>query len=305
MRRLLLASLTCFALLAGVAAASGGSQPTGQIVFGDNHFCSAPGPNGGGAVPTECGKGEIAVVNANGSGLKVLTHDKVTETSPAWSPNHEQIAFIRPTEHTSDQVWVMNANGTGQHAVTHLTTAPQLYGSTVTSDLSWSPDGQELVFAAYLSNQGGREQLYVVSVRTHAVRRLTNLSTGATEPQWSPDGRWIAFVGSIAPDRIYLLSPKTHHIHAVGHATGLGLAWSPDSKRLLFNSRGKLELVNTAGTHFHSLGVGGDQPSFSPDGHWIVFPSGDYLKEIRPDGSGLHNILYVTSKKGSNFDPNW
>jgi len=305
MRRLLLASLTCLALLAGAASASSGSLPKGQIVFGDNHFCLTPGPNGGGKVPTECGKGEIAVVNANGSGLKVLTHDKVTETSPAWSPNHEQIAFIRPTKHTSDQVWVMNANGTGQHAVTHLTTAPQLYGGTLTSDLSWSPDGQELVFAAYLSNQGGREQLYVVNVRTHALRRLTNLSSGATEPQWSPDGRWIAFVGSIAPDRIYLLSLTTHHVHAVGHATGLGLAWSPDSKRLLFNSRGKLELVGTAGTHYHSVGVGGGQPSFSPDGHWIVFPSGDYLKEIRPDGSGLHHILYVTSKKGSNFDPNW
>jgi Tol biopolymer transport system component len=66
-----------------------------------NHFCLRPGPNDGGKVPTECGKGEIAVVNANGSGLKVLTHDKVTETSPAWSPTHKQIAFIRPKPGTS------------------------------------------------------------------------------------------------------------------------------------------------------------------------------------------------------------
>jgi hypothetical protein len=27
---------------------------------------------------------------------QVLTPDKVTETSPAWSPNHEQIAFPQP-----------------------------------------------------------------------------------------------------------------------------------------------------------------------------------------------------------------
>jgi Tol biopolymer transport system component len=305
MRRLLVATFVTLALLAGVASASSGTQPTGQIVFAMNHFCLAGAPNGGGKEPVECGKGEIAVVNANGSGLRVLTHDKVTETSPAWSPNHEQIAFIRPKQHTSDQVWVMNADGSGQHALTHFATKPQLFGGTVTSDLSWSPDGQELVFSAFPSDQGGRQQLYVVNVRTHAVRRLTNLATGATEPEWSPNGRWIAFVGAVAPDRIYLLSPRTHRAHAVGHATGLCIAWSPDSKRLVFNGGGKLELVNTAGTHYHSLGVSGNQPSWSPDGQWIVFPSGDYLKEIRPDGKGIRHILYVSSKKGVNFDPNW
>ena len=220
MRRLLVATFVSLALLAGAASASSGTPPTGQIVFGLNHLCLAPGPNGGGKEPVDCGKGEIAVVDANGSGLRVLTHDQVTETSPAWSPNHEQIAFIRPKKHTSDQVWVMNADGSGQHALTHFGNAPQLFGNDVTSDLSWSPDGQELVFAAFRNNQGGREQLYVVDVRTHGVRRLTNLSTGATEPEWSPDGRWIAFVGAVAPDRIYLLSPRTHRAHAVGTRRG-------------------------------------------------------------------------------------
>ena len=199
----------------------------------------------------------------------------------------------------------MNADGSNQHALTHFANAPQLWGSTVTSDLSWSPDGQELVFAAYRNSQGGREQLYVVDVRTHGVRRLTNLPDGATEPAWSPNGRWIAFVGAVAPGHIYLLSTKTHKAHAVGKATGLCIAWSPDSKQLVFNGGGKLELVNLAGTHYHSLGVDGDQPSWSPDGQWIVFPSGDYVKEIRPDGQGLRHILYVTSKKGLNFEPNW
>jgi Tol biopolymer transport system component len=306
MKTLLVASLVCFAVLAGVASASSGPQPSGQIVFGMNHFCQGPDPNGGsGTIPNDCGKGEIAVADANGSNLRVLTHDKVTETTPVWSPNGEQIAFIRPKSHTSDQIWVMNADGTGQHAVTHFSNAPQLFGNDVTPDLSWSPDGTELVFAAFRNNQGGREQLYVVDVRTHGVRRLPSLPTGATEPAWSPDGRWIAFVSAVAPDRIYLLSTKTHKAHAVGRATGLDVAWSPDSKQLVFNSRGKLELVNTAGTHYRSLGVYGAQPSFSPDGQWIVFTYGDYVKEIRPNGKGIRHVLYVSSKKGVNFEPNW
>jgi Tol biopolymer transport system component len=302
---LLLATFASLALLAGVASASSGPAPTGQIVFGRNHFCQGGTPNGPGKVPIDCGKGEIAVVSAEGSGLKVLTHDNVTETSPAWSPNHEQIAFIRPKLHTSDQVWVMNADGTGQHALTRFSTAPQLYGNDVTPDLSWSPDGQQLVFAAFATSQGGREQLYVLSVRTRQVHRLANLSTGATQPVWSPDGRWVAFVGAVAPDRIYLLSTRTHKAHAVGKATGLDIAWSPDGKQLAFNTRGKLELVNTAGMHYHSLRVYGQQPSFSPDGQWIVFSQGDYVKEIRPNGQGIRHILYMSSKNGEDFEPDW
>jgi Tol biopolymer transport system component len=303
MRRLVLTSLACLALLAGAASASSGTQPAGQIVLGVNHFCIEQGPSG--PEPADCGKGEIAVVNADGTGLRVLTHDKVTEASPAWSPNHEQIAFIKPKPHTSDQVWVMNADGTGQHALTHFGNAPQLFGNVVTPDLTWSPDGQELVFAAFADKNGGREQLYDVNVRTHSVRRLTNLPTGATQPVWSPDGRWIAFVGAVAPDRIYLLSATTHKAHVVGKATGLDIAWSPDSKHLAFNSRGKLETVNTAGTRYHSIGVFGEQPSWSPDGQWIVFTAGGYVKEIRPSGQGVRSILHVNPEKSSNFEPNW
>jgi Tol biopolymer transport system component len=304
--KLLVASLVCLAVLAGVASASSGPQPSGQIVLGLNHFCQNPDANGGGGtVPADCGKGEIAVADANGADLRVLTHDKVTETSPVWSPNGEQIAFIRPKAHTSDQVWVMNADGSGQHAVTRFRDAPQLFGNEVTPDLSWSPDGQQLVVAAYPTNQGGLQQLYIVNVRTHGVRRLPSLATGATEPVWSPNGRWIAFVSAVAPGRIYLLSTKTHKARAVGQATGLDIAWSPNSKQLVFNSHGKLELVNTAGTRYRSLRVFGAQPSWSPDGRWIVFAYGGYVKEIRPDGTGIRHILHVSPTKAALFEPTW
>jgi tricorn protease len=182
---------------------------------------------------------------------------------------------------------------------------PQLYGEDEVPSLDWAPSGRQIVFSAFTGGNGGLRQLYLASVRTGQVTRLTYTATGATNPVWSPDGRWIAFVGDVAPDRLYLLSSRTHRIHAVGAATGLDLAWSPDGKWLAFNTRGKLELVNAAGTRYRSLGVRGGQPSWSPDGRWIVFTSGEYLKEIRPDGRGIHHILHVDSQKGWNFEPDW
>ena len=62
--------------------------------------------------------------------------------------------------------------------------------------------------------------------------------------------------------------------------------------------------MNTAGTRYHSLGVFGAQPGWSPDGRWIVFTHGEYVKEIRPNGQGIRRSLHVSSKKGVNFEPN-
>lgn len=310
MKRLLAVVVASLAL-AGVAAASSGPPPTGQIVLGMNHYCQTKGGNSGTqTIPTDCGKGEVAVVNADGSGLRVLTHDKVTEFDPVWSPNHEQIAFIKPTAHTSSQIWVMNADGTQQHSLTRLRRAPQLFSAEIEPALSWSPDGQQIVFSAFPNDQGGREQLYLLSVRTRSITRLPVQPGGATNPAWSPDGRWVAFVGAVAPDRIFLMSTRTHHVHALvsragAKVTGHGIAWSPDSTRLVFNAHGGLEMFNIRTRQFHRVFRDGDSPNWSPDGHWIVFCYGDYIREIRPNGTGQRHILYVSSNKGHNFSPDW
>jgi Tol biopolymer transport system component len=148
-------------------------------------------------------------------------------------------------------------------------------------------------------------------VRSGAVTPLTkgsSMTTDNDDPVWSPNGRWIAVVRS--PSRITLLSTATRRVHQLSYRGGpvdaLGLAWSPDSRHLAFNHLGGIYLVDINGTHFHSLHVYGDQPSWSPDGRWIVFCySGARLKQIRPDGSGLHLIHRATLTNERSFEPDW
>jgi hypothetical protein len=56
---------------------------------------------------------------------------------------------------------------------------------------AWTPDGRFLLFA---SDRGGIFNLYAWEAATGATRQVTNVETGALQPDVSPDGRTIVFV---------------------------------------------------------------------------------------------------------------
>ncbi|HET8872357.1 MAG TPA: hypothetical protein VFM83_01605 [Gaiellaceae bacterium] len=66
----------------------------------------------------------IAVVNADGSGVRELTGSGVREGQPAWSPDGTKIVFARsvtpcPSDFTADSdLWTINADGSGEKRLT-------------------------------------------------------------------------------------------------------------------------------------------------------------------------------------------
>ncbi|HET8539222.1 MAG TPA: BamA/TamA family outer membrane protein [Anaeromyxobacter sp.] len=56
---------------------------------------------------------------------------------------------------------------------------------------AWTPDGRFLLFA---SDRGGIYNLYAWEVATGGLRQVTNVETGAFQPEVSPDGKTLAFV---------------------------------------------------------------------------------------------------------------
>lgn len=300
-RLFLLVPLACVLGLVVVTAA-GSSTATGRIVFVQNHLCLRG---------NDCGLGEIAVVSADGSRPTVLTHDKVTELSPKWSPDGRAIAYVRPTGRVS-QVWLMNADGGGRHALTHL---PQgVVGGTEWSSIDWSPDGSRIAFIAYRNNpnNAGASQLWVANARTGAATLLLpmriGVSSGVDSPAWSPDGRWIALTRTNrhTPYQILLFSLATHRLSGLGQGTDP--AWSPDGRRIVFTgAKGMLHVMDPNGKHVRSLKAYGSAPSWSPDGQWIVFDSNadnENLAEIRPNGTGYHLITHLKPKWLS-IEPDW
>lgn len=115
-----------------------------------------------------------------------------------------------------------------------------------------APDGGEV---AFLSDSGGRANLWVMSIQTGRLRQITFEADPGVEvglPIWSPDGRSIAFVSSKGHRGfdfgVWLVHPDGTNLRNVA-GKGLGMAWSRDGEWIYYadSSAGPLYKVPASG----------------------------------------------------------
>ena len=89
---------------------------------------------------------------------------------------------------------------------------------------------------AFTADVAGARQLFTMPLRGGYPTQLTASEKPVSDPQWSPDGRRLAFVRD---DEIWVIEADGSRLAKVtGHKAGTyGPRWSPDGKRLAFVSR--------------------------------------------------------------------
>jgi Tol biopolymer transport system component len=192
------------------------------------------------------------------------------------------------------EIYVMNADGTGSINL-----------CTWCSEPSFSPDGSKLVFYSWDKNG-----LFTMSP-TAGSGWSQVAKGGFAWPDWSPDGKSIAFTGAGQKGLVIAaINPDGGGLRIV--ADGQQASWSPDSSRLVFKGcvggDCGLWVVNADGANRTRLTTNGNDssPDWSPDGAKIAFGSnrdGNWeIYVMNADGS---NITRLTNQPTSDGIPIW
>jgi Tol biopolymer transport system component len=121
--------------------------------------------------------GAPALPEGNGAAVFRWMSFSGRDSSPAVSPDGRTVAFTSDRD-GQPRVWLKQVSGEGEAA---LTTGPDDFPR-------FSPDGTQVLFAR---PDGAGTSLYRAAALGGEARRLLE---GATEGDWSPDGRRVAFL---------------------------------------------------------------------------------------------------------------
>jgi Tol biopolymer transport system component len=249
---------------------------------------------------------ELYSMDADGSGQTNLTNNPDSDSTAAFSPDGQKIAFSTDRD-LNDEIYVMNADGT----------TPLRLTSTSTSETTpaWSPDGQKILF----TRDDGSFNLDVWAMNQDGSSPVALTSDPAldTGPAWSPNGGKIAFTTTRdGNSEIYVMNPDGSGATNLtsNPATDSGADWSPDAKRIAFASRragnAEIYVMNADGSAVARLttNTASDfSPAWSPDGQKIAFRSnrdgnGYEIYTMNADGT---NQTRLTNNGYLDTDPDW
>ena len=128
----------------------------------------------------------IALVNADGSNLQLLTTGDVNDGFPSWSPDGRQLVY-RSAGAIGKGLRILDVSTKQTKVLTD--------GSYVDNFPSWSPDGSTISFTR---NTQGNYDIFTVRPDGSGLRRLTTDPANEAHSTWSPDGDWIAFASGQA-----------------------------------------------------------------------------------------------------------
>ncbi|MDO8754971.1 MAG: protein kinase [Anaerolineales bacterium] len=143
---------------------------------------------------------------------------------------------------------------------------------------------------AYASSRTGIPQIYIVDLAGENAVQVTDMSNGACQPSWSPDGAKLVFISPCKDiddiyhnASLYLINADGTGLTSIATSPGGNFdpAWSPDGKSIAFTSlrTGQMEIFSVNLDDLSSAiqitqgaqKVESRQPAWSQDGSQIVY----------------------------------
>ena len=190
------------------------------------------------------GKPQIWLLPTDGGEAQQLTYKEHGVSSPAWSPDSQQLIFTAalgpsneetvdgkplPKARVIEHLWYrLDGAGFINERRTHLFLIDRTGGEPRQltdgdwddSEACWSPDGTQVAFTSNHSEDRWRvigDDVYVLTMQTGEQRCLTDSKLGCMSPSWSPDGHSLAFLAakkfhSSGQTALYRVAADAHQI---------------------------------------------------------------------------------------------
>ncbi|HWQ35221.1 MAG TPA: S9 family peptidase [Blastocatellia bacterium] len=270
------------------------------------------------AAPTGAPAGaQIWIIQVAGGEAEKLTSEEGSISGFRWSPDGKRIAYVIrdvykdkaerekrkkdkfdtivvDSDYLYTHLWTINVDTKEKKRITE--------GAFTVAGPQWSPDGKWIAYT--MSRTGAQESswtdisedrntdIFVVPGDGGTPRQLTTNPAADTNPQWSPDGKWIAYAANTEPNSwaaktdILIISPEGGEPRNVTkdffESAGFGLNWSPDGKTIYFTSgvgmyshifsaavaTGKVSPVTKGNRNYGAFDL-------SNDGKWLAFTVND------------------------------
>jgi tricorn protease len=128
-------------------------------------------------------------------------------------------------------------------------------------------------------------EIFTIATERGEVQRVTDTPWREANPNWSPNGKWIAFVSDrTGREEVWIADEMGRNLKKLTDVDcdKPAIVWAPDSKSLLWSgSDHKLRhvVIESGKTEVIASGTAGNiqGPQFSPDGKWISYSKQDVL----------------------------
>jgi len=213
------------------------------------------------------GQLEICLHNLLREEMQTLTKGAESKISPCFSQEGNRLAYMQ--DYQGDENFDVFLVDISDGEPWNLTpdTSEAIY-----PHVRWSPDSRRLAFA---SNRGRKFSIYIIPSSGGEPERVSDHEFNDSDPEWSPDGEWIAFSAFVtAQDYGVFITPAN----------------GGEIRRLTENDKP----------------IGASSPEWSPDGRAIAFMS----SERESSDIGIWNpetgsVEWVTDSRYECYDPQW
>jgi serine/threonine-protein kinase len=218
---------------------------------------------------------QVSLYDLSRDTLSRFTFDGGVNTDPVWTPDGKRIAFLSSRQGGAHIFWQRADGSGGLEQLTNTANAQQV-------PFSWSPDGQLLAYLVLGPGQDGVLVLRISDRKAQPFFQDRAFVLGA--PQFSPDGRWLAYASDESGrQEIYVQPyPGPGGKWLISTEGGTEPVWNRNGRELFYRSGDKMMAVDIATQSGFAVG----KPRQLFEAHYRTTTQGHVRAnyDVSPDG---------------------